>query len=359
MRHFYFAVAIGSLACTALFTTANAGARPGNARINVRSSAAAPAPSVNAIRPQVAWIPCPNGLSVEKVTRAAGFDPLTATHDELVTNALPPPPSDASKLPVWQHFVTTTVSVEKSHPRIPECPQLSNTGRYSAPPKARSSLAAARPSDETIKWSGNIAHGQTFTDAEAQWTVPNVANAVQNSDSLSWVGVGLGNYDTYPIIQAGSESNFGRNPNLWWEVYPEIGVQPFKYGAFVGDYISVHVLGGPNSAVFHVVDESTGIYYGPFKYPGNFNIDGHAEWIYERLQDGNGNCHPLANATPYFQNAEAAAGGVWGALGNLSHYFVTMWSSDYSLELAIPGPIESNKLNFGNIFKNSGILEPC
>ena len=57
---------------------------------------------------------CGEGWTAVTIVPAAGFDPLTATDDQLEANGLPPRPTDAADLATWTRFVTGRVHQDSS-----------------------------------------------------------------------------------------------------------------------------------------------------------------------------------------------------------------------------------------------------
>ncbi len=180
--------------------------------------------------------------------------------------------------------------------------------------------------------------------------------------SNAWVGVGLGNSYTYPLVQGGSESDSGCGPSLggpctpwaWIEVWPWEAYerQISQLSSIGGDLLFVHVRfthdakTNDGRMLWHVVDmtKSIDLHFGETIH-GTLP-DGHAEFIAER-PTVNGSLPPLADfGFVDFEAAQASAPTTgWKGVGNLYHYWYWMEGSTGHL-LASPGAIDSTGYSF-------------
>lgn len=295
----------------------------------------------NALAPDVIVTQCGGGIVARSVTPAAGFDPLTATDAQLVANDLPPRPTGTKELVVWRNFVT-------KHPQTRSTCNL-RVGHRGSPNRTRqtqsSGPAVVTPLDTSVhsaNWDGNIADGQSYTDAFGTFTVP-AAQGTSTAYSSSWVGVGQGLSSRQPLIQGGSESDALGIPtySLWWELYPQNNQQVFSNNVHPGDTVYVHAHLSYNDDWVVVKDEKTGA-------GGTYGLqttsiwpDNTAEWIFERTEVG-GYYPRLTDATTSFTGATAYGTGYSGtSLHDLPHYWSSMWNctSASDTELANAGPI--------------------
>lgn len=336
----------------------------------------------NSLAPASTSLDCGGGITAITLTPASGFDPLTATDEELEDNGLPERPDggDADELATWTTYVT------EAH-KATACPKESSD-HTTGGPSARSEVITTgadgdadpdvdvnSPVDfvntdtgddadlgadttgtnggHSANWTGNIATGHTYTYAKARWKVPSVY--VPGDDkayySSSWVGIGQGNSKSKPLVQDGSESD-GHNGvyshyAIWWEVYPQNHSQVVSTDVYKGDSIFASVSFHANSARFNITDETSNE-GGIYTYTsGTFSPDGTAEWVYER-PDVDGYYTHLAYATTTFTDAYAEYGSTMKSLGNLTHNYVTMWNctSAAKTRLAYPGAITSSGTKF-------------
>jgi hypothetical protein len=205
-------------------------------------------------------------------------------------------------------------------------------------------------------WAGYGVHNAAFTDVEAEWTVPNAGKGLGLSSH--WVGVGLGESKTYPLVQAGEESPAGGKAYAWVETwYPgdKQGETKNLPGLtnIGGNVLSVHVTFTTAGVGIHITDETTVVSSRqlPQTYSGMIP-DGHSEVISE---DPNQEAQPLAdfgNVTFTQSQAYSPATG-WKPIGQLSHYYYTM-SDIYGNVMARPGPLDSTGYDFTNYWEAAG-----
>ncbi len=332
----------GRLAVSAVAALAFAG---GFVTIAPPSAAVEP----NALAPTTTQRDCGNGISTVRVAPHAGFDPLTATSAQLVANNLPTRPVGTRNLAIWRRFVTTT------KPSLPSC--AFGVGHPSArmrpAPRRAGSVkpAAAEYEQDTANWSGDVAINHTYTDAYTYFNVPR-PEGTDTADYYKciWDGVGQGDSNAKPMVQAGAEADFsGAAPHfdLWWEVVPQLSTQHVvDYYVHYDDLIYVHSHLSSNDNWVYIVDESTG-FSGTYSYKtsSSYGPDGTAEWIVERTEV-DGTYPRLALGGGKFNSADIKATGVaYTSLGdNIPHYYVTMWNCGQAadLRLAYPEPMNSS-----------------
>lgn len=334
---------------------------------------AAGAVSPNSLAPTISRTYCGHGVWSIHTSPARGFDPLTATAAELNANNYPmrPPADDAHEYAQWKKFAVshsaTGSTCASLHERTISAQRLMH--RYGGFPRAASTSS---------NWAGYVIHNNTYSDAEAEWDLPNATGiAGQDDYSDAWVGIGLGNSSAYPLMQAGSQSDdlASSEPgttfyNLWYSVWPQDIFYTPDTTVHVGDLVGAHVTvnagadncGAFTCVYFHLWDASTG-FTADYLQGGDWNNDGHAEWIYERpciFSGSNCEIQYLARATPVFTQAQAAVSGAgFLPMGDYSWVELTMWNCAATRELAYPGAIDTNDLGFNTYFENNGDHDKC
>jgi hypothetical protein len=284
---------------------------------------------------------CGNGVSAISITPAAGFNPLTATAAQLSANGYPDRPSSANADEVshWKSYVGAHREMKTSCADQRRAPD----GVVHGPDRLAAGSESLVGGSESHNWDGYVVPGTAYTDAEAGWSLPR-AGPIANMDmySSSWVGLGSGNAQNQPLIQAGSESDDidGTSEDyLWYEVYPEGGAaHELTAAVAAGTAVGVHVgeIHGqttgctwPYCGGIHIWDTSDNV-NEMYTVGGNWSNNGQAEFIYERpcVTSLGSNCYPyLADAAPEFTGAEAVpAGGSWEALGSLPQDNIEMVS---------------------------------
>jgi hypothetical protein len=365
------------------------------AALQARPAAAMPNP--DAITPSFTAAYCGNDIWAVSITPARSFNPLTATAAQLEVNGYPPRPAASNRhgLGSWQKFT----AAHRGNRTSCDLRHLPATASAATPAAAAIPASYNSSAIQSPIWSGYAAWDEGFTDVEASWVYPPAISGTP-STALSSTWVGLGNATTSPLLQAGTESDANGNDYLFFEVYPDQGIQELMatptggYEPQQGQTISVHV--GSYTGLeptgcsdkfcltnttcvdttcvdFHISDLDLGLnaYYVEGT-PNGWDISNTAEWIYERTSV-NGYPGFLANARPTFTSAQAAYSGAWHTLAAMKSGTgvvvrgYTMWDCVGSgtlqaPELASPNPISaasSFSENWGasghnNQCKNSG-----
>jgi hypothetical protein len=309
----------------------------------------------NAMAPRITRTACPGGIWAIHTTPARGFNPLTATTAELNANNYPTRPATTSSKAYahWKKFVSTPAALASTCPHI----QRTDVRNGNLRPAGQTSTATSD------NWAGYMAHGVTYTQAEAAWTVPIASGPAggngHNYYSSTWVGVGLGQSSYYELMQAGTASDYTANGTtayyLWFEVWPAISEDIIDTNVHPLDDVGVHVAYSSTGPQFHIWDTSTG-YNTTFAYSGSWGDDGHAEWIYERPTVG-GTLPYLANAPATFTSAEALTGSTWQTVATASDVAIAMWNCAGTVRMALPSPISG--ATFPERFANSGDSGAC
>lgn len=335
------------------------------------TSAPAPSSSPNQSNPMRAGkttdTPCPGlPFSLQVTIPYDGFDPLTASDDDLKANGLPPRPTDAAMAKTWQKYVTHPIHHETDCAHFSQVTAASSASAQTkiapndAGPLASGGTQDGGPSSAspssgiTHNWSGNVARNANG-DAEAHWYLPFASGTGASS---TWVGYGLGNFSTYPLYQAGDAAEGDGSSYLWMEIYPQAAEYKISYLQMnPGDLLAVHVTASTSGATFHIVDESVGYDASPHWTVAG-HLDGHAEFIYERPQF-NGNYTVLANAETTFSDAMVTTASGWTSIGAASHSYENMENYAETKVLAFPGPISSDGLSFHEYYRGQTAPESC
>jgi hypothetical protein len=309
--------------------------------------------------PTVTSEDCGNGFSALTVTPAPGFDPTTATEDQLAANNFPPrpDPGDTAATNAWNTYVTGPID------RASRCDELGKPTDVIGPIETAVPPAQRHNS---FNWSGNIANDRRFFDADASWVLPTDRDTDGiHRESSHWVGIG-GTNSSSILVQAGT---FAKRQSgitsycLFIEVFfpgdANNGRRCLQNVVHAGDRIYVHVHEVSGVGSYHVVDTQARI-------DRTFSIkDGHigsssesAEWILERPLV-NGTLSELAQTTVTFTGARAAGPGFnFIGLPNLGHYFDVMETCDTLIQLAHPGPINASNNSFQGIWDAHGHADP-
>jgi hypothetical protein len=327
----------------------------------------------DALPPTISRTDCGHGAWSFSAIPAKRFNPLTATAAQLNANDYPirPAMTDAHEYAQWRKFAVSYRPARSSCASLRDAAHITRrlAKRHGPMPTAASTLT---------NWSGYVAHDDTYTDAEAEWDLPSVTGVAGTDDfSASWVGIGLGNSSSFPLFQAGSESDYldlqtlTKQYYLWYEIFPEHSNSTVvDTSVHPGDLVGAHVTVDNSSAgcdastcVFlHVWDATTG-FNNDYVFGGDWSNDGHAEWIYERPCILNGpNCEVqyLADAAPQFTEAQAViAGTQFFPLGDLTDVTIDMTNCGGTQVIAKPGAISSSGYNFTEQYLHHGDANEC
>lgn len=224
----------------------------------------------------------------------AGFDPTTASEDQLKKHGFPYDVTDPEvkkrydfikqKLAGRFHYVQPTFQV--------------NPDRFHGPrkPAGGASAHVSSGAETSGNWSGGVLHaaaGQSFKWVSGDWVVPNVGAPTQNKwyYSSNWIGLdGDGSGD---VCQAGVEcevyqsgTTVTTNIYPWFEWYPLPETKITNLAIRPGDMVTMTICtAGPNSTTATVVfaNHTTGASTSlSFTAPAGTKLVGNcAEWIVE------------------------------------------------------------------------------
>jgi hypothetical protein len=314
--------------------------------------------NLDTVAPRITRTYCGHNIWSISTTPVTGFSPLTATAAELNANNYPlrPARSNAKAYAQWKRFVASPEATRSS------CAGLRQSNR-SGSSLANSAVSAngAIAASENTHWAGNVVHDNTYSDVEADWTLPFASGVSGTNDySSSWVGIGLGNSSKFPLMQAGTESdwlNGTQHYYFWIEVFPEEN-QVIKDGnVHGGDAVGAHVTYTTSGPKFHIWDTTRSL-NANYQVTGSWDNDGHAEWIYERTRI-NGKFPFLADAAPTFTQTQATVAGAQFPLGQLPHVALNMFNCPESQEIAGALGISANGLSFATKYLHHGDQNQC
>jgi hypothetical protein len=312
----------------------------------------------NAVAPTIAYTRCAGDVLAITTKPAKGFNPLTATTAQLEANNYPlPPNTGTAAYRQWKKFVASPKVLTSSCPNTTK-PNNHSDGNAAFETPARPDGVTSDAT--TLNWSGYMAHGATYTQAEAQWHVPGIMAAEAGTDeySSSWVGVGLGDSSGTELMQAGTESDYvnGKQVNyLWYELFPRDAQFP-QINVSPGDVVGAHISYAESGPTIHIWDSNKN-YNKTFKVGFSGADDGHAEWIYERTSV-NGELPYLADAPPTFSSAQASTGSGWTTLSAANDVGLLMYNCAVTTEMAGPEPIQGSG-SFTAHFFSKGDNDAC
>src|SRR5579862_2608766 len=219
-----------------------------------------------------------------------GFEPNTATDQELLDYGYPPRPdrSNARAMALWQRAVhTTRVSTDL----------VERPSRFHRPPQELSTQQNEKNITGTSgNWSAVVLDGAkaNFGSVVGYWAVPNVASqapGTKNAYSSMWVG--LDGSGTADLIQDGTESDWigGKAVyDAWVEVLPSAETVLTGLQVAPGDaiYASTQyaVVSGKPTAKFTVTNLNTQKTVSTsIAFPSSLKYTGQsAEWVVERSE---------------------------------------------------------------------------
>jgi hypothetical protein len=270
-------------------------------------------------------------------TPPPGFDPTTASDDQLAALGFPKRPAEGTA--DFAHW-TAIVSAKWVQPEF-----------YTFKDPTTHKSMQNRPSPEN--WAGyqNTDGGSSyFSQAQAEWPSSNVYldSGQYSADEATWVGLGIGASGS-ELVQAGTEgyvsSLSGANYSFWWETYDTSNQDP-SYGVCMGgecsprvsDTIYVNVGQSGSTASFFFED----LYFGTYTsfnetIPSGWSSGQTAEWINETPEQSGGSILPLPGFSNFdFTYQETQYKGSWNNFTNITYGSYTSQGSSYQT-YAYPG----------------------
>lgn len=237
-----------------------------------------------------------------------GWDPLTATPDELNAYNIPPRPTDPDGLISWTELVTQS---RWERPKF-------QPGRASASPNATPTGDATGPSAlATLNWGGIVSRG-TYTNVSGRWRQPYAYAPQTNRPALATQWVGLGGFAAgIPLIQMGTEARVypdgSGSYDAWYEIVGTSadtgGARTLRFTHRQGDEIEAQVwwteANGVGTAHFYIADRTlkTATSFSVPKITGYAGVTTSAEWINELPTLKHGSAYLTL---PYYSSADAA-----------------------------------------------------
>jgi len=274
----------------------------------------------------------PDGaLYAKTTTPPEGFDPSSASDEELAEYGYPPRPSSplSPQQKEWERMVS--ISRTKPEPFMVDVPSFS------------ASLTNSH-------WSGHITTKGGFTYAEADYIEPSYDNSVCGSSAeVTWAGIGGGPGATESsyLFQTGTAHsnnlNIGfANHQPWWEIASGTGggeAKPFanKAVASAGDTVVAitDTQSEPGSVSFSVIDyTSSQSWQTTVPLKGRSANPATAEMIAERPKVGGSFPNLSKFGTLVFESNKAAQEGFALYLNEFSNEGIFMFNG--ASELASP-----------------------
>lgn len=234
----------------------------------------------------------------------AGFDPTTASDEELQTYGYPsrPDPNDMKAYAVWQRAVSTTRVTPELVP---------NPNRFHRPNQKMGSFVSGN-------WSGySVVKGSpTFDEVVGLWIVPSVNSESGSFTGYSsmWVGID-GNCVCDDLVQDGTEQEWDGGKAVyyaWIEFIPNSELVASGFTVQPGDVIYATSSFKNGKGVYFVSNFNTNkSFSASLSVPKGAKFSGlSVEWIIERTEVGGSFSNPLPHyAYAYMDDAWAYRSG--------------------------------------------------
>lgn len=278
-----------------------------------------------------------------------GWDPRTATVDQLHFYGLPLPPARSGTAYLkWvdnmrhatQHVCPKGVA-SKYHTDTLHQGTFGSNGDY---------------------WSGYIATATSngFDQTQANWTVPCYSGTNNSQRALQWVGIGGDGSSN--LWQAGTETDHAEGYRFWWEKVAPVGGVSIQYqGPAVGcgNYVDVEVdynYTVPGQAYLWMQNYSTGNYWDHQESFAPSNNS--AEWIVERTSCGTNTNYALAPTSKVNWDSAYAANTTVDynddlPISNWNYYQANMYQN--GVDLSDNSGLGSGGTTFTTSYHNSGV----
>lgn len=229
-------------------------------------------------------VPSCMSATVRAVTPPGGFDPLSATADQLRCYGFPARPTDAPGLQAW----TSAMQLAKEYvvPAFTAAPRHSNLPHglpRSLPHGVSGSVSSSNYSGYSALQSNNSSLSK-FVETSAQWNVPRAYSTPAGQWASPWVGMGGTSNGSCCILQAGQDSTPGSTPTykFWYEDYPDNTVYYASAPSISpGNQVYVDVTDNQNgTATFFWENLASGQYTSYTPNVSHYD-DSSADWIVE------------------------------------------------------------------------------
>jgi hypothetical protein len=229
------------------------------------------------------------GVKIQTFSPRAGFDPLTASAQELAQAGCPPRPTDPVLLARYERFFNQTKGklhyIEPTFRVDPTKSTHTNKG---------SKMGAGTETYDN--WSGGVVYapsGQSFRWVQGDWVVPNVYPSAQNQWQYCANWVGLDGDGSGDVCQAGmicavyqSGNSLTRTIYPWHEWYPQSWVEITNLAISPGDLVTMLICTtgvGATTATIYFGNHTSGaaMSYQITAPSGTTLVGNSAEWIVE------------------------------------------------------------------------------
>jgi hypothetical protein len=231
-----------------------------------------------------------NDVKITTFHPPSGFDPLTASAQDLARAGYPPRPTDPTLLARYQRFFNRTKS---------KFQYIEPTFRVDSTKTTHTNKGAKMGAGtETYdNWSGGVVYapsGQSFKWVQGDWVIPDVYPTAQNQWQYCANWIGLDGDGSGDVCQAGmicavyqSGSSIQRSIYPWHEWYPSSWVEITNLSISPGDLVSMLICSaqgaGSTTATIYFGNQSSGVSTSyQISAPGVTKLVGNsAEWIVE------------------------------------------------------------------------------
>ncbi len=252
-----------------------------------------------------------DGIENHCLVPPEGFDPLSASDEELERYCFPARPEDTSEVREWisklAHYRSTPepeLTVTWVTPRVDEeIKKISDGSNVMTKSQTSYSVRCSRI------WSGyetnlGSSPANTYSQVEMDFTQPTISSATGSCLNSYWVG--LGGRNSKKLVQAGTATSGTSNHYAWYEYLTDVSSAtsvPMQIissltihaGDSVHTYISFEKEN--NKFTYYIANDTTGNAQGGYvNLNANSYYDGTtAEWIVERCSNLSGDPYNMGN----------------------------------------------------------------
>ncbi len=267
-----------------------------------------------------------------------GFNPLTATDEQLETYCFPrrPVTRDAESMEAWYELIGNYVSTP--------VPAISVSAiDHEQDDVVQSNDSRATSSRKSYNWAGYAVTGSIYTQVQMNYVEPTIISAVSNAKSCEWVGIG-GYSDR--LVQAGTEQEGTRTHSAWYEYLNNNSEETYHPMTYIdsltinaGDSIHVYIAfqKANNRFEYYIANNTTGKSSSVYidDVPADIYYDGTtAEWIVERpINERTRYPYPLCNFESItLSNCQFTtnANNTWRKVGDYNNDKWTMYDVDFT-----------------------------
>lgn len=150
-----------------------------------------------------------NGIENHCLVPPEGFNPLTASDEELARYCFPPRPNDKTELQHWENNMKHYKSTPEPGTKLSYKVETVDSNAFKLNDTLTSSIRSSSSVYNSDKWSGYMVYSSTSSDTYSQvqgnYTHPTVTAG--NSNSRISYGVGIGGVSTTKMVSAGTASD--------------------------------------------------------------------------------------------------------------------------------------------------------